>query len=155
MYVFELGQDLWNNSNQEVNSFPVCKPRDKYNVDLVRIARFFNILLPNGGIRSELIRVYCIWNGKCFPGIKLCPEHEIVLTGMTNANRCIKIPEAPFDQFIQVNASEVVVAEKRMFSEHSFEAHRFSSHQNYVLEDADALMAMDDFNLLADQDLPN
>jgi len=89
MYVFELSQDLWNNSNQEVNSFSICKSRYEYNIDLIGIARFFDIFLPNGWVRSEFFGVYSIWNSKGLPWIKFSSENEIIFAGMTNANSSV------------------------------------------------------------------
>lgn len=54
-----------------------------------------------------------------------------------------------------MNASEVIVAEKRMFSEDCFKTHGLCSHQYDVLKNAYALVAMHYFNLLTDQYLSN
>lgn len=151
MYVFELSQDLWNNSNQEVNSFSIRESGNEHDVDLVGVARFLDILLPNGWVGREFIWVDGVRNCESLPRIKFGPEHEIVFAGMTNANSGIQVPEAPFHQFIQVDTSEVVVAEKGMFSEDGFEAHWLGGHQYDVLKDAYALVPVHNFDLLADQ----
>lgn len=64
MHIFELSQDLWNNSNQEVNSLPISKSGDEYYVDLVGIARLFDVFLSYGWVWSEFVRVNGVWNGK-------------------------------------------------------------------------------------------
>ena len=72
---------------------------------------------------------------------------------MTYANGCIEVSEAPFYQFIEMDPSEVVVAEKRMFGEDGFEAERLRRHKNDMLENTDTLVAMNDVNLFTNQDL--
>lgn len=91
MHIFELSQDLWNNSNQEVNSLPISKSGDEYYVNLVGIARLFDVFLSDGRVWSEFVRVNGVWNGKGLSGIEFGSENEIVFAGMTNANGSIQI----------------------------------------------------------------
>ena len=67
---------------------------------------------------------------------------------MTYADGGVKVSEAPFDDFVQVDAGHVVIAKEGMLGEHGFESIRFGSHQNDMLEHTGALMPMDDVNML-------
>lgn len=98
--ILELCQNLWNNSNEEVDTLPVRKPRYEDDVDLVRVSGLLDISLPDRGIRSELVRVDCIWDCERLSWIKLRPENKVVLASVTHTDRGIEIPKAPLDQFI-------------------------------------------------------
>ena len=62
--------------------------------------------------------MHSIWNGECLVGIELGSQHKIVLAGVTDTYGSVKIPETPFDQFIEMDASEIIIAEEGMLSKH-------------------------------------
>lgn len=62
--IFELGQNFWNYTNQEIDTFPVLEARDENDVDLVRVARLADLCLPDLWVGRELIRIDGIWDGE-------------------------------------------------------------------------------------------
>lgn len=87
--------------------------------------------------------------------VKFGSQNKVVLAGVTHAYCCIQVPEAPFDQFIEMNSSEIIVTEQRVLSEHCLEAQGLGSHQYDVLQNTDTLMSMHNINSLPDKYLPN
>lgn len=63
--------------------------------------------------------MYCVWYRKSLLWVEFCSQDEVILACMTDTNGSIEVPEAPFDEFVEMNSSEVVVAEKRMLSKYS------------------------------------
>ena len=54
----------------------------------------------------------CVRDSEGLSRIEFGPENEIVLASMTYADCSVEISKTPFDQFVEMNTSKVVVAEK-------------------------------------------
>jgi hypothetical protein len=72
---------------------------------------------------------------------------------VTDTNSSIEISKRPLDEFVEMDSSEIIVAEQRVLSEHSLNSEGFGSHHNDMRENAGALMAMDDIDLFSNEDL--
>lgn len=93
MNIVKTGQDFWDDTDENVDSFSVLKARDKHDVDLVWVARLLDLPFSDTEIWRKFVRVYRVWNGESLLRIKFGSEHEVVLAGMTDANCSIQVPK--------------------------------------------------------------
>ena len=68
---------------------------------------------------------------------------------MAYADSGIEVSEWPFDYFIEVDSADIIIAEKGVLSKNSLEPAWLSSHKDYMLEDACALVTMDNVYMLS------
>lgn len=110
--ILELRQDLWYYTDQEVHPFPIGKSGDEDDIDLIGIARLLDVSLPYRWIGCELVRVDSVRYRERLAWIELCSEYEVVFACVAYTYRRIQVPERPLDQFVEVDARKVVVAEE-------------------------------------------
>lgn len=124
VHVFELCEDLRNDTNEKIDALAVRETGDEDNVDSVWVARLGNVSLADARIRSKSAGVNGIGDRESFAGINFCAKHKVLLACVTDADGGVEVTEAPFDQFVEVNAEDVVEREQRVLSEDGLEAER-------------------------------
>ena len=103
--VWENRKDLWNDSDEEVESFSVLQARDEDDVDLVWVSRLSQLVFTNAWVWSEPVGIDGVGDGEGFLRSHLCSQHEVVFASMTNTNGCIQVSKRPLNDFVKMNSS--------------------------------------------------
>ena len=97
-----------------------------------------------------------MWCSPCCACVRLA-NLELVkasLPSMRHTDHMSNIAQTEFQQLVRHDASCIAEPKQAMISKHSMQTHRPSVQQRFKGEIAERGMAVDDLNLLPDEDLP-
>ena len=108
IYVFELFDDVWNYSNEKVDTFSIRKSGNINKINSVFICPQDS----SSSQRSKSLKIDCIWNCKATVWVKFGSQAEVVLACMANCYSSIKVPKYPLQNLIQIDRSHVLKVEE-------------------------------------------